>query len=173
VYFSALETPDDRYGSFSAGQSHEAFWSNTNQMTGQVECNWLGKSVQLPNTVIETDNHRDRHRSRIRSQRLATPNFRPFLTKAIDYADQSALTFSAPIRPGPGAASRQPQNRNSLVRSPLICRANQELGNFAAIPEMSHGVIVPNGLADLIAQTVAKVVADAGFGARHQYFSTR
>jgi hypothetical protein len=84
---------------------------------------------------------------------LATPNFRPLslLTIDIDYADQSALTFSALIRPGPAGASRQPQKRNSLVRSPLIYRANQELVNFAATPEMSHDVTVPNELADLIA----------------------
>jgi hypothetical protein len=55
----------------------------------------------------------------------------------------------------------------------LIYRANQGLGNFSATPEISHGVTVPNELADLIAQAVAKAVADAGFGARLQYFSTR
>lgn len=69
-----------------------------------------------------------------------------------------------PICPGPAAANRQPQNRNSLFRSPLICWGNQELGNFAATPEMSRGATVPNELADLIAQAVAKAVEDAGFG---------
>ena len=69
---------------------------------------------------------------------------------------------------GPGATASKPsaEKRNSLVRSPLIYRANQELGNFPATPEMSHGVTVPNELADLIAQAVAKAVADAGLGVR-------
>jgi hypothetical protein len=35
-------------GSFSAGHVHESCWSNPMQMTGQVECKWVGKSVQLP-----------------------------------------------------------------------------------------------------------------------------
>ena len=35
-------------GSFSAGHGHEACWSNPIQVTGQVECKWVGKSVQLP-----------------------------------------------------------------------------------------------------------------------------
>ena len=34
---------------------------------------------------------------------------------------------------------------------------------------MSHGVTVPNELADLIAQAVAKAVADAGFGTGADY----
>jgi len=39
---------DDGYGSFSAGQGHEVCWSNTMRMTGQVECNWVDKSVHYP-----------------------------------------------------------------------------------------------------------------------------
>jgi hypothetical protein len=43
-----IVTVDDGYGSFSAGQGHEVCWSNTMQMTGQVECNWVDKSVHYP-----------------------------------------------------------------------------------------------------------------------------
>jgi len=35
-------------GSFSAGHGHAACWSDPMQITGQVECKWVGKSVQLP-----------------------------------------------------------------------------------------------------------------------------
>jgi len=38
---------DDRIGSFSAGHVRETIWSNPMQMTGQAECKWVGKSVQL------------------------------------------------------------------------------------------------------------------------------
>jgi hypothetical protein len=37
-----------RFGSFSNGHDHEACWSNPMQMIGQVECKWVGKSMQLP-----------------------------------------------------------------------------------------------------------------------------
>ena len=35
-------------GSFSDGHDHEACRSNPMQMIGQVECKWVGKSMQLP-----------------------------------------------------------------------------------------------------------------------------
>lgn len=116
--------------------------------------------ARIPNTDI--DNHQNLHRSGIRLQRLATPSLDPSSTKATDYVDESAVKFSARI--GPAAASRQPQNRDSFVHSPTIQRANQELGNFAATPQMSHGVTLPGELAELIAQAVAKAIAVAGFG---------
>jgi len=43
-----LGTLNDCNGSFSAGQGHDACWSNTMQMTHQVECKQVAKSVQLP-----------------------------------------------------------------------------------------------------------------------------
>ena len=100
--------------------------------------------MQLAGQVCAITQHRHSPGSAplgIRPQLLTTPNFHPFLTKAIDHADESAFTFSA--RYGPAAASRQPQNRDSFVCSPMIHRANQELVNFAATPEMSHGDTVP------------------------------
>jgi hypothetical protein len=43
--FSAGER---QLGSFCACHAHESCWSNPMQMTGQVECKWVGKSVQFP-----------------------------------------------------------------------------------------------------------------------------
>lgn len=37
-----------RFGSLSAGHGYEACWSDRMQMTGQVECKRVVKSVQLP-----------------------------------------------------------------------------------------------------------------------------
>lgn len=35
------------FGSVSAGENHPMCWSNPMQTTGQVECKWVVKSVQL------------------------------------------------------------------------------------------------------------------------------
>ncbi len=40
--------PTDCLWPFSADHAHESCWSNPMQMTGQVECKWVGKSVHLP-----------------------------------------------------------------------------------------------------------------------------
>lgn len=37
-----------RFWPISAGHVYELCWSSPMQMTGQVECKWVGKSVQLP-----------------------------------------------------------------------------------------------------------------------------
>jgi len=37
-----------RFYTLSAGHVRETCWSNPLQMTGQAECKWVGKSVQLP-----------------------------------------------------------------------------------------------------------------------------
>jgi len=42
----------DSYGPISAGHAHESCWSNPMQMTGPVECKWVGKSVQLPSSAM-------------------------------------------------------------------------------------------------------------------------
>jgi hypothetical protein len=42
------------FGSFSARYCRGASWSNPMQMTGQVECKWVGKSVKLPTSGKKT-----------------------------------------------------------------------------------------------------------------------
>jgi hypothetical protein len=45
-------------GQFGIGvNSHEACWSNPMQMTGQIECKWVGKSVQLPIGSLNLKDH--------------------------------------------------------------------------------------------------------------------
>jgi hypothetical protein len=57
-YLASQSEAHVRFGSFSAGHGHEACWSNPMQMTGQVECKWVGKSVQLPNYQKQKASHR-------------------------------------------------------------------------------------------------------------------
>lgn len=44
---SKLPSSKGIFRSFSADNMHEPSWSNPMQMTGQVECKWMGKSAQL------------------------------------------------------------------------------------------------------------------------------
>ena len=48
----SLPVTTDHLGSFSASQGHEACQSKPMQMTAQVKCIWVGKSVQLPNCTV-------------------------------------------------------------------------------------------------------------------------
>lgn len=41
--------PEGQLWVFLAGHVDGSYWSNPMQMTGQVECKWVGKFVQLPN----------------------------------------------------------------------------------------------------------------------------
>lgn len=42
----------DRFASFSVGHVHESCWANPMQLTDQVGCKRVGKSVQSPNSPM-------------------------------------------------------------------------------------------------------------------------
>ena len=68
------QTANAAFGSFSAGRVHESCRSNPMQMTGQVECKWVGKSVQLPSWISVASTT-----GLIRRQRQHPPRSRSFL----------------------------------------------------------------------------------------------